>query len=320
MVKKVLVTGALGYIGSALCVELVREGYEVVAIDNLSNTGGQLSVMNDLVGQNINAYRVDLTQKSNLFGVFNFEKNIDLVIHLADFKSLADYTPMQFYTNNVQGTLNLIELMKEFEVKKIIFSSSGSLYQKNLSLKNFSETDTVIARTPYEHSKLFNEQILMDVAKYNNWSLSILRYGNPIGYHQSGKNLCNSKKIFNLLPTISHCVKNSKSLAIYGKNWETSDGTAERDYIYLGDLIQAKLLVMKNMFGQHIYNISAGELYSVLQIVDKFEKVHNIHLNYHFEKPRIRDRHARIKLNCEKIKRLGFSPQFNIEQALATIK
>ena len=319
MVKKILVTGALGYIGSALCVQLIKENYEVVAIDNLSNTKVRLSAMSELVGQNINAYSIDLTIKSNLFAVFNFEKDIDLVIHLADFQSLADYTPMEFYTNNIQGTINLIELMKEFGVKQIIFASSSSLYQENSSLESFSETDIVVARTPYEHSKLFNEQILMDVAKHNNWNLSICRYGNPIGYHTSGQILCSSKKIFNLLPSICDCIKNSRSLTIYGKNWQTVDGTAERDYIYLGDLINAKLLIIKNISGQHTYNISSGEVYSVLQVINKFEEVQGGKLNYHFEKPRIGDRHGRIKLNCQKIKDLGFSNSFTIKDALATI-
>lgn len=285
---KVLVTGGTGYIGSHTCVLLLEQGYEVVIIDNLVNSKVEVvDKIESITGKKIKFYEGDVCDKELLTSIFKEEK-IDAVIHFAGLKAVGESVklPLRYYRNNIDSTLNLCEVMNEFNVKNIIFSSSATVYgtPEELPLK---ETSKVGGTTnPYGSSKLYIENILNDLyIADNDWNITILRYFNPVGAHDSGL-LGESPNGIpnNLMPYIVKVACGElECLSIFGDDYETPDGTGIRDYIHVVDLADGHVKAlekMKEKKGISIYNLGTGNGYSVMDMVKTFEKVNKVKVSY----------------------------------------
>ena len=283
----ILVTGGTGYIGSHTSIELLNRGEKIVIVDNLSNSKIEMcDKIKEITGKDFKFYKVDLLDKENLRKVFE-ENDINEVIHFAGLKAVGESCekPIEYYHNNITGTLILLELMKEFNCKKIVFSSSATVYgnPKTVPIKeNFPLSTT----NPYGSTKLMIEQILTDVQKSDNdWSVILLRYFNPIGAHESGKIGENPNGIpNNLMPYINYvaCGK-LDHLNVFGNDYNTPDGTGVRDYIHVVDLAIGHLKAIdkvRNSKGVMAYNLGTGIGYSVLDIVKAFERANDIKIKY----------------------------------------
>ena len=286
---KILVTGGLGYIGSHTCVELLQEGYEVVVLDNLSNSKEEVKEkIKEITGKEVKFYLGDMMDEQLLNNIFTTEK-IDAVIDFAAYKAVGESVqkPIEYYMNNVSTVLVLLKVMTKHQVKKLVFSSSATVYgdPERVPIK---ETDKTGGTTnPYGTSKLFVEQILKDLYKSDNtWDIAILRYFNPIGAHPSGLIGEEPNGIpANLMPYIAKVAsKELECLSIFGNDYPTKDGTGVRDYIHVVDLAKGHIKALekleKESQGLYIYNLGTGIGYSVLDIVNAFEKVNHVKVNY----------------------------------------
>lgn len=275
----ILVTGGAGYIGSHTCIELLESGYNVVVVDNLSNSKEEpLRRVRALTGKDVAFHRVDLLDTAALERVFA-EHEIDAVIHFAAFKAVGESvsSPLKYYRNNVTGTLNLCETMARWGVKNIVFSSSATVYGEPRTVP-IDESFPVSATNPYGHTKLMMEQILRDVQQSErDWNIVILRYFNPVGAHESGRIGEDPNGIpDNLMPYISQvAVGKLERLAVFGGDYPTPDGTGIRDYIHVVDLARGHLNALEKLArtpGLFICNLGTGTGYSVLEAVAAFEK------------------------------------------------
>lgn len=287
--KNIFVTGCTGYIGSHTCVELLQENYNVVGLDNFSNSKKEvLDKIKQLTNKEIKFYEGNMLDKELLTKIFK-ENKIDLVIDFAAYKAVGDSVnkPVEYYTNNVSSVLNLLTVMKENNVKSLIFSSSATVYgtPKEVPIK---ETAPIGGTTnPYGTSKLFVEKILEDLYKSDNtWKICIFRYFNPVGAHPSGIIGEEPNGIpANLMPFIAKvATRELDHLNVFGNNYNTKDGTGVRDYIHIVDLAKAHIKGIEKMNninnGLLIYNLGTGRGYSVLEMVNAFEKVNNITIPY----------------------------------------
>lgn len=289
--KNVFVTGCTGYIGSHTCVELLDNGYNVIGLDNFSNSKREvLDKINKITGKNIKFYEGDMLDEDILNKIFS-ENDISCVIDFAAFKSVGDSVskPIEYYTNNVSSVLTLLKVMKKNAVKTFMFSSSATVYgdAKNMPITE----DFPIGNTtnPYGTSKLFCEKILEDLYKSDNeWNICIFRYFNPVGAHKSGLIGEEPNGIpANLMPFIVKvATKEIDCLNIFGNDYDTFDGTGVRDFIHVVDLAKAHVKGLKKIFktnkGLNIYNLGTGRGYSVLEVVDTFEKVNNVSIHKKF--------------------------------------
>ena len=286
---KILVTGGAGYIGSHTCVELLNEGFEVVVIDNFSNSkSSSLDAIKKITGKDFKFYEIDYLDKDALNKVFE-ENKIDAVINFAGFKAVGESVqkPIEYYTNNISGALNLLDVMRKHNVKKFVFSSSATVYGNPEKIP--LTEDCKIGRTtnPYGTSKLFIEQILKDIyVSDNSWDIIILRYFNPVGAHESGLIGEDPKGIpNNLMPYIAKvATKELKELSVFGNDYNTPDGTGVRDYIHVVDLAKGHVLALNKLEkegkGLFIYNLGTGTGYSVLDLVHAYEKANNVKVPY----------------------------------------
>lgn len=284
---RVLVTGGTGYIGSHTIVELIGHGYDVVAVDDFSNSKPiVLDKIKEITGKEIKFYELDVCDKEKLRVVFD-ENEIDAVIHFAGFKAVGESVkkPLKYYRNNLDSTITLLEVMNEFGVKKIVFSSSATVYgdPEELPIK---ETAKLGVTNPYGATKLFIENILKDVyISDNDYSIAILRYFNPIGAHESGLLGEDPSDIpNNLMPYIVKVATGElPHLNIFGNDYDTKDGTGVRDYIHVVDLalghISALEYIDKNK-GIDYYNLGTGHGYSVMEIVSAFSEVNQVDVPY----------------------------------------
>lgn len=284
---RVLVTGGTGYIGSHTIVELIGHGYDVVAVDDFSNSKPiVLDKIKEITGKKIKFYELDVCDKEKLRVVFR-ENEIDAVIHFAGFKAVGESVakPLKYYRNNLDSTITLLEVMNEFGVKKIVFSSSATVYgdPEELPIK---ETAKLGVTNPYGATKLFIENILKDVyISDNDYSIAILRYFNPIGAHESGLLGEDPSDIpNNLMPYIVKVATGElPHLNIFGNDYDTKDGTGVRDYIHVVDLalghISALEYIDKNK-GIDYYNLGTGHGYSVMEIVSAFSEVNHVDVPY----------------------------------------
>ena len=284
---RVLVTGGTGYIGSHTIVELIGHGYDVVAVDDFSNSKPIVLVkIKEITGKKIKFYELDVCDKEKLRVVF-MENEIDAVIHFAGFKAVGESVakPLKYYRNNLDSTITLLEVMNEFGVKKIVFSSSATVYgdPEELPIK---ETAKLGVTNPYGATKLFIENILKDVyISDNDYSIAILRYFNPIGAHESGLLGEDPSDIpNNLMPYIVKVATGElPHLNIFGNDYDTKDGTGVRDYIHVVDLaighISALEYIDKNK-GIDYYNLGTGHGYSVMEIVSAFSEVNHVDVPY----------------------------------------
>ncbi|MDD7984116.1 UDP-glucose 4-epimerase GalE [Lentisphaera marina] len=279
--KKILVTGGAGYIGSHTCLELLNSGYEVVVVDDLSNSVTEsLSRVEKLAnGKKISFYQVDLLNKEALHDVFVKEANVHAVIHFAAKKAVGESVekPLYYYSNNITGSLNLFEVMKANNVDKIVFSSSATVYGDPETVP-IKEDARIGATNPYGHTKAMMEQILMDTGKATDWGVALLRYFNPVGAHESGTIGEDPEYPNNLLPFVSQVAAGIREqVAIFGDDYDTPDGTGVRDYIHVVDLAQAHVKSIEKLDSQDkgtlIYNIGTGRGYSVKEMIEAFRRI-----------------------------------------------
>lgn len=283
----VLVTGGAGYIGSHTCVEMLDAGYDVVVVDNLDNSSKEsLNRVEKITGKKVKFYENDVRDKQGLRKIFS-ENKIEAVIHFAGLKAVGESVkkPMMYYSNNIDSTLVLIDVMNEFGVKKIVFSSSATVYgvAKEMPLKEGMPTGAI---NPYGRTKLFIEEILRDLyVSDNEWSIALLRYFNPIGAHKSGIIGEDPKGIpNNLMPYIAQvAVGKLEKLHVFGNDYKTVDGTGVRDYIHVVDLakghVKAVGYVLENKGCEEI-NLGTGKGTSVLELRDAFVKASGVDIPY----------------------------------------
>lgn len=285
---KVLVTGGIGYIGSHTCVELLNNNYEVIVLDNLSNSKIEVvDKIKQITGKTIKFYQGDMIDKSVLEKIFE-ENKIDFVIDFAAYKAVGESVkkPVEYYKNNISTVLVLLDTMKKYKCKNLVFSSSATVYGNPKIVPINEECETGGTTNPYGTSKLFVEQILKDLYKSDNeWNIVILRYFNPIGAHESGLIGEDPNGIpANLMPYISKVASGKlECLSVFGNDYDTKDGTGVRDYIHVVDLARGHIKALEKIAkdqGLFIYNLGTGIGYSVLDIINAFEKVNNIKINY----------------------------------------
>ena len=317
----ILVTGGTGYIGSHTCVELLNAGYDVVIMDNLYNSSEEvLKRIEKITGKKAKFYKVDLLDKDGIRTIFK-ENTIDAVIHFAGYKAVGESVqiPLTYYQNNVAGSLNLYEVMNEYNVKKIVFSSSACVYgaPKSVPIKEDFEIHTT---NPYGATKVMNEMILQDVyTSDNDWGVLLLRYFNPIGAHKSGllgevpNGIPN-----NLVPYIARVANGQlEYLRVWGDDYPTPDGTGVRDYIHVVDLAKGHIKAVEYALshkGVEKINLGTGKGYSVLEVLHAYEHACGKDLAY-----KIMDRRpgdiAECYADTEKAEKvLGWKAQYGIEE------
>ncbi|HEM6059906.1 TPA: UDP-glucose 4-epimerase GalE [Streptococcus suis] len=283
----ILVTGGAGYIGSHTVVELLKLGKEVVIVDNLSNSSILvLDRIETITGKRPTFYELDVADKEALRQVFENE-NIEAAIHFAGYKAVGESVakPIMYYENNIMSTLALVEVMTEFSVKKIVFSSSATVYGLN-NPSPLVETMPTSATNPYGYTKVMLEQILRDVEVADKeWSIALLRYFNPIGAHESGLIGEDPAGIpNNLMPFIAQVAVGKRGeLSVFGNDYDTVDGTGVRDYIHVIDLALGHIKALEKISttaGVHTYNLGSGQGTSVLELVQAFEKVNGVPVPY----------------------------------------
>ena len=277
--NKVLVTGGAGYIGSHTCVELLNAGYEVIVVDNLSNSSSvALDRVREITDKSLSFIKADLLDKPALNDIFSQYKPTS-VIHFAGLKAVGESVdiPLDYYQNNVTGTLNLCQVMARQDVYNIVFSSSATVYGDPATLP-IMEDFPLSATNPYGRSKLFNEEILRDLYKSEpRWNVALLRYFNPVGAHKSGRIGENPNDIpNNLMPYISQvAIGKLEQLSVFGNDYPTKDGTGVRDYIHVVDLAIGHIRALEKLAtspGVVTYNLGTGQGYSVLEMVAAFEQ------------------------------------------------
>ncbi len=288
----ILVTGGAGYIGSHTCVELLNAGYEVVVLDNLCNSSKEsLKRVEEITGKPVTFYEVDLLDQAGVKQVFDNEK-IEAVIHFAGLKAVGEsvFKPLEYYHNNITGTLILCDEMRKHNVKSIGFSSSATVYGIPAFVPISEECPKGEITNPYGRTKGMLEQILTDLHTADpEWQVMLLRYFNPIGAHESGRIGENPKGIpNNLLPYITQvAVGKLVCLGVFGNDYDTPDGTCIRDYIHVVDLadghVKALQKMEKNEGGVWVYNLGTGTGYSVLDVINAFEEANDLKINYVFK-------------------------------------
>lgn len=283
----ILVTGGAGYIGSHTVVELIKLGKEVVIVDNLSNSSILvLDRIEEITGKRPTFYELDVADKAALRSVFEKE-SIEAAIHFAGYKAVGESVekPVMYYENNIMSTLALVEVMAEFGVKKIVFSSSATVYGLN-NPSPLVENMPTSATNPYGYTKVMLEQILRDLeVSDKEWSVALLRYFNPIGAHESGLIGEDPAGIpNNLMPFIAQVAVGKRAeLSVFGNDYDTVDGTGVRDYIHVVDLALGHIKALEKISdttGVYTYNLGSGQGTSVLELVQAFEKVNGVPVPY----------------------------------------
>lgn len=319
----ILVTGGTGYIGSHACVELAAAGHTAIVVDNLCNSSANvISKIEKITHKAVKMYQADIRDKLSLKQIF--EKNhIDVVMHFAGLKSVGESCkkPLLYFDNNINGTVTLCEVMQKFCVKKMIFSSSATVYGNSASAPYDEDMTTGNVSNPYGRTKYFIEEMLKDIyAADPTWNVTILRYFNPIGAHESGLIGENPRGIpNNLMPYISQvAVGKLPQLTVFGNDYDTTDGTCIRDYIHVVDLAKGHLKALEKMLNStgllEIYNLGTGNGYSVLELIHAFEKVAGQKVNYKVGARRSGDLPVVYASTQKAEKELGFKTQFDIEK------
>lgn len=317
----ILVAGGAGYIGSHTCIELIKAGHDVIIVDNLCNSKPEvLKRIEELSGVNPKFYKVDVLDREELSKVFK-ENKIEAVINFAGLKAVGESVekPIEYYHNNITGTLILCDVMREFNVKKIVFSSSATVYGMNNQVPFNEEMPTANATNPYGSTKLFIEQILKDIyVSDNEWSIALLRYFNPIGAHESGRIGEDPNGIpNNLMPYITQvAVGKMEYLRVFGDDYDTPDGTGVRDYIHVVDLAKGHLKAVEKILsstGVEAYNLGTGVGYSVLDVVKNFEKASGQEIPYKIMERRAGDIGTCYADATKAFKELGWKAEKSIE-------
>lgn len=317
----ILVTGGAGYIGSHTSIELLQAGYDIVIVDNFCNSKPEsLNRIKELTGKKPKFYEVDILDREGLNKVFD-ENNIEAVIHFAGLKAVGESIekPIEYYENNISGTLVLCDVMRKHNVKKIVFSSSATVYGMNNKVPFSEDMPTASATNPYGSTKLFIEQILSDIyVSDNEWSVALLRYFNPIGAHESGRIGEDPNGIpNNLMPYITQvAVGKRKELSVFGNDYDTHDGTGVRDYIHVVDLAKGHLKAVGKVLssnGVEAYNLGTGIGYSVLDVVNSFEKASGQKVPYKIVERRAGDIATCYADATKALKELGWKAEKNLD-------
>ncbi len=317
----ILVTGGAGFIGSHTCVELLENNYEIVVMDNFINSKPEsLNRIKQITGKDFKFYEADLLDKAAIETIFN-ENDIDAVIHFAGLKAVGESVaqPIRYYHNNITGTLLLCQVMQEHNVKKMVFSSSATVYgnPKSVPIREDFELHTT---NPYGSTKLMIEDMMRDIfVSDNEWSIALLRYFNPIGAHKSGLIGEDPNGIpNNLMPYIAQVAAGKlECLSVFGNDYNTPDGTGVRDYIHVVDLAQGHIKAVEKVLsskGVDAYNLGTGTGYSVLDMVDAFEKVNNVKVNHKIVARRPGDIAACYADPAKAKELLGWEAKFGIEE------
>lgn len=320
----ILVTGGAGYIGSHTLVELLNNNRDVVVLDNLCNSSPKsLERVKQITGKSVTFYEGDILDNALLQRIFA-ENSIDAVIHFAGLKAVGESVqkPIEYYRNNVTGSLNLIQEMRKASVWNFIFSSSSTVYGDPERIPVTEDCKVGGTTNPYGTSKLMVEQILMDIAKaVPEFSITLLRYFNPVGAHESGLIGEDPNGIpNNLMPYISQvAIGKLKELSIFGNDYDTQDGTGVRDYIHVVDLAVGHVKALnrhENDRGLHIYNLGTGVGYSVLDMVNAFNSANGIEIPYKFAPRRAGDIAVNYADAGRAAKELGWKAERGLEQMM----
>ena len=279
----ILITGGAGYIGSHTCVEMLAAGYDIVVVDNYCNSKPEsLARVRRLSGRDFPVYECDIRDKKNLDKVFK-ENKIEAVIHFAALKAVGESSqkPVEYYDNNISGTISLVEVMRENGCKKFVFSSSATVYGDKNPVPFVETMPTGKATNPYGTTKIMMETVLTDVAAADSeWHVVLLRYFNPVGAHPSGLIGESPKQPNNLMPYIAQVAVGKRPyLSVFGDDYETPDGTGVRDYIHVVDLAKGHVRAVDYVLshnGVEIFNLGTGNGTSVLELVSEFEKVNGV--------------------------------------------
>lgn len=328
--NKILVTGGCGYIGSHTVVDLLDKGFDVISIDNFSNSDEKvLDGIEAITGRRVQNYAVDLCDLAATRKVF--EQNPDLlgIIHFAALKLVGEsvFEPLKYYHNNIEGLVNILQCAEAFKVSNFIFSSSCSVYGNTKVLPVTEDTPFGEAESPYARTKQIGEQLLMDFAKVNDWFSSVrLRYFNPAGAHESALiGEAPTNPATNLVPVITEtAIGKREKMTVFGTDYDTRDGSCIRDYIHVMDLADAHTRCLKYLLeGRQetncdVFNVGIGQGVSVLEAVRAFEKVTGQHLNYELGPRRPGDVVAIYADKSKAEKLLGWHPQRNIDQIMKT--
>lgn len=323
---KILVTGGAGYIGSHTCVELLNEGYEVVIVDNLYNSNQKaVDRIEQITQKKVTFYQTDILDREALDQIFTKE-NVDAVIHFAGLKAVGESVrkPIEYYTNNIQGTLILTDVMRKHNVKNIIFSSSATVYGNPAMIPITEECPKGVCTNPYGWTKWMLEQILTDIHTADpEWNVMLLRYFNPIGAHESGLIGEDPKGIpNNLLPYVAQvAIGKLECVGVFGDDYDTPDGTGVRDYIHVVDLAKGHVKALnkiKEKAGVKVYNLGTGNGYSVLDVIHAFEKACGHEIPYQI-KPRREGDIATCYSKCDLAKEeLGWQAQYDLDDMCAS--
>lgn len=319
--ETILVTGGTGFIGSHTCVELINAGYDVVVFDNLSNSKEEsLNRIEKITGTRPRFYQVDMLDRDGVWDIFEKE-HISSVIHFAGLKAVGESVekPWEYYQNNIEGTLILLDVMRKHDVKNIVFSSSATVYGDPAFVPITEECPLGNPTNPYGQTKKMLEQILTDMyVADHEWNVSLLRYFNPIGAHPSGLMGEDPNGIpNNLMPYITQVALGKlPELGVFGDDYDTHDGTGVRDYIHVVDLARGHVKTLQAVEGKtgvHVWNLGTGKGYSVLDVVKAFEKATGKKVPYQI-KPRRAGDIATCFASADKAKRdLGWEAEFDIE-------
>ena len=322
---KILITGGAGYIGSHTALELLKEGYEVVVYDNLCNSSQEsMKRVEELTGKTITFYEGDILNAETLKAMFEKEQ-VDAVIHCAALKAVGESVrkPLEYYQNNITGTLTLMKVMREVGVKNIVFSSSATVYGNPETMPITEDCPKGQCTNPYGWTKSMMEQIMTDVqAADPEWNVVLLRYFNPVGAHESGLIGEDPEGIpNNLTPYITQvAIGKLKEVGVFGNDYDTPDGTGVRDYIHVVDLARGHVKAIQklaNNEGVSIYNLGTGKGYSVLDVVKAYEKACGKTIPYEI-KPRRAGDIATCYSDATKAKNeLGWEAQYGIEEMCA---
>ncbi|MCD8012667.1 MAG: UDP-glucose 4-epimerase GalE [Lachnospiraceae bacterium] len=321
----VLVTGGAGYIGSHTCVELLNNGYEVVVMDNLYNSNEKaIERVEQITGKKITFYNADMLDRDAVNAIFEKE-SIDSVIHFAGYKAVGESVrkPLEYYHNNITGTLTLCDVMRKHGVKKIIFSSSATVYGDPAFVPITEDCPKGQITNPYGQTKGMLEQILTDLHTSDpEWNVVLLRYFNPIGAHKAGIIGEDPKGIpNNLVPYIAQvAVGKLEKLGVFGDDYDTPDGTGVRDYIHVVDLANGHVKAMKKFDDEpavRIYNLGTGNGYSVLQVLHAFEKACGKTLPYEIKPRRAGDIATCYADPAKAREELGWEAQYGIDEMCA---
>ncbi len=319
---RILVTGGAGYIGSHTVVELLNEGHDVIVMDNLYNSSKKaLERVEEITGKKVTFYKTDMLDREGLKEMFDREKAIDAVIHFAGLKAVGEsvHKPIEYYRNNIAGTLNLCDEMRAHGVKNIIFSSSATVYGDPAEIPITENCPKGVCTNPYGWTKSMLEQILTDIYTSDpEWNVVLLRYFNPIGAHPSGLIGEDPKGIpNNLVPYVAQvAVGRLKEVGVFGNDYDTPDGTGVRDYIHVVDLARGHVRALAKLVpgtGVSIYNLGTGNGYSVLDVIRAFGKACGHEIPYSIKPRRDGDIATCYSCSDKAEAELGWKAQFDLD-------